>query len=60
MGNYVVKYCLDEYTIYEDNTCDGKTSTSGDLVVKSKYVSCMKEMMKWYWVKKEQQQIMFF
>ena len=44
-------YTLQEYTAY-----DVQISTDGELVVKSQYINCMQDNMKYYWEKSPQQQ----
>ena len=51
---YVVKYVTDKYTLQEENTCDGKISTAGELMIKYQYMSCMKSNSKRYWGGKQQ------
>ena len=53
---YLIKFVLEAYTIQEGTKCDGKMSTSGELVFKVKYFSCMQEKSEWFWEKKYQQQ----
>ena len=42
LGYYVAKYVSEAYTLQEYTTCDGKISMSDELILKSKYISCMK------------------
>ena len=34
-----------------------KNSMTGELFVKAKYINCIQEKTKWYWYKKQQQQL---
>ena len=52
-----MNYVSYAYTLKEDTTYDEKISTSGDIVVKFKYLSYMKENTRWYLGKKYQQQL---
>ena len=38
----MVKYILDYYILQEENKCDEKISTSGEIVIRDKYLGCMK------------------
>ena len=51
MGYYVIKFMSEPYTLQEEIMCDGKISTSSELVVKSQYMKCMQDTTKWYWGK---------
>ena len=42
MGYYVIKYLYEPYTLKEDQTTYGQVSKSGELVVKSQYLSIIK------------------
>ena len=57
---YVVKCVSDSYTYQEETACDGKISNSGELVVKSAYLRCMKYSTKWCWGQEQPQQIVVF
>ena len=41
MGYYVIKFFSEAYTLQEDITCDGKIISAVELVVGSKYLSCV-------------------
>ena len=41
-----MKYVSDAYTLQENTTCDGKSSTSGKLVVKAQYLIYIKATTK--------------
>ena len=43
MGYYVINCFSQAYTLQEDKTCDGKISTSGELVIIANYIRCMQE-----------------
>ena len=49
IGYYVIQFVSEEYTIQEDTNCDGKVSTSDELVVKEHYLSSTQENKKRYW-----------
>ena len=54
MGYYVNKIMSETYKLQEETMCKGQISTSGELVVKSQYIKCMKSNTKWYWEQKPQ------
>ena len=49
MGYYVIKYRYEPYTLQEEQTTHGQVSKAGELVVKSEYLSLMKEKRNCYW-----------
>ena len=49
MGYYVIKVVLEAYTLQEDTKCNKQIISSGELVVKSQYLSCMQVKTNWYW-----------
>ena len=49
MGYYVIKFVSEAYTFQYDTTCDGNIISTGELVVKAQYLSCMQENKNWYW-----------
>ena len=49
MGYYVIKFVSEAYTFQYYTVCDIQVSSSGELVIKSHYIRCMKEKTKWYW-----------
>ena len=53
----MIDFVSEEYTLQDDTTCDGKIISSGVLVVKSQYLSCMQESTNFYWEQKKQQQV---
>ena len=59
LGYYVVKYVSEACILQEKNTRDGKISTPDKLLVKAKYLICMKEKKNWYLEKIQQQKIIF-
>ena len=60
MGYYVINCFSQAYTLQEDTTCDGKISTSGELVIIAHYLKFMQEKTKCYWEQKNQQQVIVF
>ena len=48
MGYYEIKFFLEAYTLQEDTTCDGKISTSGEMVLKVHYLIYMQETTNCY------------
>ena len=48
-GYYVVQCVSNDFTLQEDITTDGWVTTSGELVVRSEYLSNMKAKTNWYW-----------
>ena len=52
---YVVNYVSEAYTLQENTPYYGKTNTTGKLVVKAQYLSCMRAKTKWYWKKTQYQ-----
>ena len=57
MGYYVIKFVSEAYNLKNDTTCNGKISSSGELVVKAQYLSYMQEKKKCYWEHKQQQKV---
>ena len=57
MVYYVINFVSEDYTLHEDNNCDGQIYTADKLFVKAQYLSCMKENTKWYWKKKHDKPI---
>ena len=53
----MIKYVSDSYILQKETSCDGEISTSGELVVKSQYLSCNKATKKFYWELTHQQQV---
>ena len=45
---YVIKFLSEVYTLQNNTTIDGKVISSGELVVKSKYLFFMQENTNWY------------
>ena len=43
MGNYVIKFFSETYTLQYCTRFEGKISSDGELFVKAQYVSCMIE-----------------
>ena len=43
MGYYVIKFVSEAYTLQDDNSRDGQIISSGELVFKAQYLSCMQE-----------------
>ena len=48
IGYYVIKSMSEPYTLQEEKICDGKISTSGELVLKYQYMKCMQGNAKWH------------
>ena len=42
IGNYVIKFVSEAYTLQYYTTCEGRISSDGELVAKTQYLSCMK------------------
>ena len=53
---YVIKFLSWAYTLQEDKICDGKISTSDELVFREQYINCIKDINKFYWEQTQQQQ----
>ena len=45
---YVIKLMSEPYKLQEEKMCNGKISTTGELVVKSQYINFMQDNTKWY------------
>ena len=57
MGYYVINFVSDAYTLQYYTTCKTQIISSGELVVKAQYLSCMQENTNWFWEQKNQQQV---
>ena len=60
MRYYVIRFVSEAHTLQDDTTCAGQTISSGELVVKTQYISCIQEKTNWYWDQKKQQQVIIF
>ena len=60
MRYYVIKFVSKVYTLQDDTIFDRKMSSAGELVVKTKYLSCMQEKTNWNWEQKKYQQVIIF
>ena len=49
MGYCDTKFASEDYTIQEETTRDGKSSTSRELIVKEKYLIYIREKKKRHW-----------
>ena len=45
------------YTLQYETTCDKQILSSSELVVKAHYLTCIQEIINWYWGHKKQQQL---
>ena len=54
---YVIMFTSEAYTLQDNKITDGKILTSGELVVKSKYLYSMQVENYWYWNKKSQHHV---
>ena len=59
MDYYEIKFVLEAYTLQEDSTYDIQVSTSGELVLKYRYLSCMEENTTWYCEIKQKQHLFY-
>ena len=60
MVYYVIKFVSEAYTLQDENTRDGKKSSSDELVVNTQYLRCIQEKTNYNWEQKEHQQIKVF
>ena len=51
MGYYVVKFSSAPYALQYDKKVDKKAIESGEIIVKTEYLSIMKYNNNWYWQK---------
>ena len=53
-------FLSETYTLQEDTTCNGQIISSGELVVKTHYLSYMQEKPNRYWEQRNQQEVIIF
>ena len=46
---YIIKFLSETYTLQNNTTIYGKVLSTGELVVKAKYLLSMQENTNWYW-----------